>query len=543
MFRFQQVIACLILLTTVLQTMAADESQKVSSESLHNDQLAVTGRYERFERLLSQMADILGHDDPERAELLRRAISKGREQAISEQLGQIADELERGSLGKAIEQQGRVLESLATLLTLLQSEDRRSELDKERERLNQLLKDVSNTLGQQRSARANTQNATAPSSSAPSQQKAIDRADKILKDIRNHDSQRQEEGSENAATDESAPQDSSDNPSEDSPAGGDQDPSESEDGSEANASASDTESSSSNTDPSQDSESQNSAAQSQNEGSESQSKQTPGANNVAQARRAMEEALEQLQQQLRDKALEKQDDAIEALQEAVEELRKRLLQLREEEKEMILQSLEARFQRMLAQETQIYDETIDLNATPVDNWLDDMFAHSRKVAQQQAELQVECDQTLGLLKEDGTSVAIVLSVEDISIDMRSIARRLREYKVGPLTQSLETDIVEALKELIEATQREMQEMKSEERQEQAQSAEQQKPPLVQLIAEIKVMRSLQVRINRRTQRLDQLMAEASAEDRRDLFQQLDELTTRQQRLVESAAALAERVSR
>jgi hypothetical protein len=58
---------------------AADQTQKLSSESLRNEQLAVSGRYDRFERLLSQMADILGHEDPERAELLRRAISKGRE--------------------------------------------------------------------------------------------------------------------------------------------------------------------------------------------------------------------------------------------------------------------------------------------------------------------------------------------------------------------------------------------------------------------------------------------------------------------------------
>ena len=257
----------------------------------------------------------------------------------------------------------------------------------------------------------------------------------------------------------------------------------------------------------------------------------------------MRAALEQLQKQLRDKALQKQDGAIEELQKAVEELQKLLLQLREEEKELILASLEARFQRMLSMQTQIYDETVDLDTTPVDEWLDTMFARSREVAQQQAELRVACDQTLGLLREDGTSVAVVLSVEDISIDMRTIAGRLRESKVGALTQSLETDIIEALKELIEATQREMQDMKSEEQSQHSQTGEQKKPPLVQLLAEIKILRSLQLRINRRTRNIDGFIAEDSENDRNDLTRQLRELTTRQQRLVESAEELAEQMSR
>ena len=258
----------------------------------------------------------------------------------------------------------------------------------------------------------------------------------------------------------------------------------------------------------------------------------------------MREALEQLQKQLQDEAIEKQDGAIEELQKAIEELREKLLQLREEEKEMILASLEARFQRMLSMQTQIYDDTVDLSSTPVDEWLDTMFARSREVAQQQAELQVECERTLGLLKEDGTSVSIVLAVENISNDMQTIAVRLRQSKVGTLTQRLEADNIEALKELIEATQREMQEMHDHESPpQQAQSGNQQKPPLVQLMAEIKILRSLQLRINRRTQRTDQLISEQSEDERSDLFEQLAELTARQQRLVQSVEELAERLVR
>lgn len=551
----------------------ADETKKISAGELKNDQLAVSGRYDRFERLLSQMADVLGHNDPERAELLRRAISKGREKAISNKLGQIADDLDQNNLGKALEQQEDVLESLATLLQLLQSEDRRTEMEKERERLNNLLKGVTDTLNQQKSARASTQNSTAPSSSAPNQQKAIDRANKILDDIKAHDGSTEDSGKNSADKTDANPDSSADgktDTSADKLSSNDEQPKSQSDGNDSNPSDSKTKdtdsqesepskSSSEKSDSpsadqskpgdakSQDSQSQNSSSedsQSQSESNKSDSEKTPGSDEVSKAHQYMQEALEQLQEQLRDKALEKQDGAIAELQKAVEELRKQLLQLREEEKEMILASLESRFQRMLSMQTQIYDETVDLDATPVTDWLDTMFARSREFSQQQAELQVECQQTLGLLLEDGTSVAIVLSVEDISADMATISNRLRLSKVGALTQTLETDIIDALKELIAATQREMQEMKSEERQQQqAQGGEQNKPPLVQLMAEIKVLRSLQLRINQRTQRIDRFLAEQSADDRSDLIQQLEQLTTRQHRLVESAEELGKQISR
>jgi len=535
----------------------ADETRAIDSETLRNDQLAISGRYDRFERLLSQMADVLGHEDPQRAELLRRAISKGREKAISGQLSTIAENLGEDNLGQALEQQEDVLESLATLLQLLQSEDRRSELEKERERLNNLLKDVSNTLSQQRSARASTQNSQAPSSSAPNQQKAINQADRVLDDIKAHEGSSTDESkskdSESSDTEGSNEQDESDDKPDNNNSdenGSDSKPKEpgqedtkpsqspSSDSEEDNNSKSQNSSDSQNSDPQQ-TESQQTPG---SDGSgDSDAKKTPGRKEVAQARQYMQEALEQLQEQLREKALDKQDDAIRELQKAVEELRKKLLQLREEEKEMILASLEARFQRMLAQQTQIYDETVDLNETPVAQWLDTMFARSREVAQQQAELQIECNQTLGLLQEDGTSVAIVLSVEDIAQDMQTISGRLRESKVGRLTQSLQTDIIEALKELIEATQKEMQDMKSEDGQQQGQSGSQEKPPLVQIMAEIKVLRSLQLRINRRTQRVDAMLAEQSSDERTELLQQLEELTNRQRRLTESAEQLAEQV--
>lgn len=599
----------------------ADENSVPTSEKLRQDQEAVSGRYARFERLLSQMADMLGHEDPERAELLRRAISKGREQAIAPELDVIARTLGEGNYGKAREKQVGVTKSLEALLQLLQSEDRRSSVEKEHERLNNILKDVRNTIAEERAARGAAQNSTAPSNAAPQQKKALNQADEILKGIQQHDDAQQqaaEDSSESAADGKGQNQPSADSKSGDQKAGesesksGDS-PSESgssEKGSESEGKgqksdkssdgkpqdgksesaeekspadgqdsdagkadekdpksdgkpgkpgdepksgmpAEDSESSESQGIEGQPSEESKKSQKSQpgspsqgksgqqSEQEEEESEQTPGRQQLESARNLMQEALEQLGKQEREKAVDRQDEAIAELQKAAQELEEMLKQLREEEKEMVLAALEARFQRLLALQTQIHETTVDLAATPRKDWLDNAISQCRELSQQQQDLTRECSQTTGLLREDGTSVSILVAVEDIESDMGRIASRLQETKVQTLTQSMQTDVIEALKELIAATQREMEEMKSQQRQQQQQqSSDQEKPPLVELMAEIRVLRSLQLRVNRRTKQVHQLLQENDPSAESDLNDQLAELADRQHRLRESAAELA-----
>jgi len=538
---------------------AFDDPTISATEKLRRDQEAVSGRYARFERLLSQMADMLGHEDPERAELLRRAISKGREHAISANLDEIARSLGTGDFGPAAEKQVGVTDSLRTLLKLLQSEDRRSAVEKDRERLNKLLKDVHNTMTDQRGARSVTQNSKAPSNAAPEQQRAADHAEQILKEMKQHDdAQAGEAQSENGKADPDGKLADPENPS--SGAG---DKPEGDPAKDAKASPNDDTQSDQNpgnqkeppSHPSEESSSENpsdsdSKSQKQNQGGSGessqsqdseQSEQTPGREQMEAARNLMQEALEQLKQQQREKAVDKQDQTIAELQKAANELEEMLRQLREEEKEMILAALEARFQRMLALQTQIYEGTLDLAATPRKEWTDNAVSLCRDLSQQQAELSQDCSQTTGLLREDGTSVSILVAVEDIEFDMGSVAARLQNTKVSLLTQTMQTDVIEALKELIEATQREMEEMKSEERQQQQQSQSRKKPPLVELMAEIRVLRSLQLRVNRRTRQINELLRGSSSEDDDDLLPQLGELAERQDRLRESARELAKRM--
>ncbi len=508
-------------------------------EALRDDQLAISGRYARFERMLSQMADVLGRQDPERADLLRRAIGKGREDRISEDIEKIVGLLEKHELGGASEQQAEVIQSLQLLLKLLQSEDRRSSVERERERLNGLLKDVRTVIAEQRSARAATRNAEAPSSAAPGQQKALSETDKLLDSMREHDDEEAnkakhgEPSGEQKDGEQKEGEQKDGEPSAGTPKDREQQPKDDKQPTKDDV-------------PSKSKTLSNDAQQSEGDPSKSgqkssgqrPSKQSPGREQLEKAREQMQQALEALKQQKRDEAVKDEDQALEELHAAAAKLEEMLKQLREEEKEMMLAALEARFQRMLIAETQIHEGTVRLAATPQKDWLDQYYSRCRELAQLQSELTQECAQTVNLLREDGSSVSILLAVEDIEADMGSVTGWLQESKVTELTQSVQTDILESLRQLIEATQQGMQEMKEHEQQQNQNQESQEKPGLVKLMAEIRMLRTLQLQVNRRTKQVDGLMQSVTTEDQPALRKQLHDLAVRQQRLIGTAKELA-----
>jgi hypothetical protein len=487
-------------------------------QTLRNEQIAVSGRYARFERMLMQMADILGRQDPERADLLRKTLGKGREDQVREDLEKAIALLESGELGAASEKQTELLQSFQSLMKLLQSEDRRSAVEREQERLNGLLKDLRNVIGEQRSARAATQNEESPSNAAPGQQKALEGTGKLLDEMQQHDQKSEGEKSEGKKSE-----------------------GEKSEGEKSEGKKSEGEKSEGKKSEGEKSEGEKSGGQKsggQKSGGQKGQQQTPGCESLQEAEKRMQQALEALQQQQREQALKEEDAAIEELQKAAEKLEEQLKQLREEEKEMMLASLEARFQRMLIVETQIHEGTTALAAVPQKDWLELSYGRCRELAQQQTELARECAQTVLLLREDGTSSAILLAAEDIQADMNSVAEWMQQSNVSELTISVQRDILESLKQLVETMQREMQQMQERQQQEnQQQQQGQQQSPLVDLIAEIRMLRNLQLQVNRRTKRVDDLLEGASDSERATLLKQVSELAERQQKLFESAKDL------
>jgi len=254
----------------------------------------------------------------------------------------------------------------------------------------------------------------------------------------------------------------------------------------------------------------------------------------------MERAIEELKKKSRDAAAGHQDKALEELLKAKEKLEEILRQLREEERKLLLAALEARFQKMLAMQLAVYQGTLTLGQVSEDDWVGRHTTQSIKLARDEEEIAVEAIKALTLLKEEGSSVAFPEAVIELREDMLVVSRRLEESRVGQLSQAIEKDIIESLEEMIDALQKELEKVEDEDKDQKDQKPQQQQeqePPLVDKLAELKMLRALQLRINRRTRRLARLI-DGDQATAKDVLQQLKELARRQARVQRAARDLA-----
>ena len=504
----------------------ANVATKQSPENnvpLSIQQESIRQRFQRFEKTMRQMGEYLRKKNPERANLLGRALQRGQEDRLYQRMSQVIVMLENGEFGAAVEEQEILLEYMQNLLKVLLSEDRRNEIENEEKRLKELIGDINKVMAAEKSIRAGTERG-ADAKRINSKQEKTARETKDLADkIKQQDKER------NGSSEESDPEgNQGDNPKESSK-------NDSRDGDSKNRSPKDGNAEKGKPqDPSQGGEPKGgkSASESQN--------QTPGRKQVEQAHREMERAIEAMKKQQRDDASEHQDEAISKLREAKEKLEELLRQLREEEQSLLLTSLEARFWKMLEIQTRIHEGTIDLSKTNIQEWKSRHFDRARELSREEETLVLEVTKSLALLREEGTSVAFPEALEDIRADMQTVSQRLENNQVAELTQSIERDILEAIQELLDAIRQEIEKKKEEQnsqQQGQGQQGQPSDPGLIDALAELKILRAMQVRIKRRTTRLGQMRTNDLATDA-DIAKQLAEISRRQARLQKSTYLLS-----
>lgn len=271
-----------------------------------------------------------------------------------------------------------------------------------------------------------------------------------------------------------------------------------------------------------------------------QQKQTPGREELEQARTEMEKAIEELRKkQSRDGASKHQDEAIRKLLEAKEKLEEILRQLREEEKELMLANLEARFRKMLGMQLLVYQQTVKIDQEKSQDSTLDTSKRTRQLSFQEDEIVREVGKALVLLQTEGSSVAFPQAVEAIQEDAAAVTRLLNKNNVGELTQTIEQGIIEALEEMIDALQKEMEKLdeKKEQEPQEQQQGQPQDDPLVDKLSELKMLRSLQLRINRLTRRLGRQIEGDQAEEP-ELLKQLRTLARRQEKIQAATYDLA-----
>ncbi|MBI4580208.1 MAG: hypothetical protein HY718_10930 [Planctomycetes bacterium] len=264
----------------------------------------------------------------------------------------------------------------------------------------------------------------------------------------------------------------------------------------------------------------------------------PGTNNMRRAQQHMRNAGDKLDKEKPADATQDQDQAIQELEQARTELQDSLDQLRREQQEEMLAGLEQRFRGMLLEQKAINTATASLDERKA-RWTRSDSLNLAALAEKERRLSGEAAKALNVLTEDGTTVVFPEMVTQVRDDMADVARRLGEKRTGEITRQIQAEIVQALEELIQAI---------EQRRKDGPpppsmaggggggGESDNATPLLPGSAELKLLRSSQVRVNRQTQDLDAAATRPSA----DVGDQARRLATRQEQLAGMARKINER---
>ncbi len=516
---------------------ASDQPTDESSLSLEQQSLAA--RFERLEAVASKLAELAAASEPERAKQLREAIRQSREMGTRERFSTIVELLRNEQLSAASRDQSELQSQLQKLLQVLLEDASDDGREKLKEQLRAQIREVNRMIRQQRSLRSQNQGGREAEEIADRQAELEAQAAKLEAELNGKDPKESKpsegEPKETSPSEQAKPGESESSESQPSDA-------QSSESQPAESQPSESQPSESQPGQSQPSESQPGQSQpgeSQPQENADQPPPSDAAQRIEAARQAMQEAEQKLREAERDKAADKQREAQRELEQARAELERILRQLREEEMEELLTQLAARFREMLALQRSIYDETVSIDSERVGANDRSLTLKAVKLSRREADLTKMADRALVLLREDGTSVAFTEALTQIREDMQTVVDKLAEPETGFLTQAIEEEIVAALEESVAALDLALDELakqRSQQGQQQGEGGEPGEPPLVSKLAELKMIRTLQARINSRTKMFDRMIVQGSIE-RVEVRERLQELSDRQLRVFEATRDL------
>jgi uncharacterized low-complexity protein len=534
-------------------------------EQLALQQTRLADNYARLEQTIIRMAELEASTNPQRAALLKRAAQQSSERLTKTQLNAVSRLLAPpAQLKRAIDEQERALNDLKQLLELLLSEDRDERKQDERERVRQYIQEVERLIRLQSGLEGKTEGQSDPKQLSREQAEVADRTGRLQKKMEADESQAGKPETESANAESTAPMPDQENkpgeqkpgeqkpgeqkpgeqkpgeqkpgeqkpgeqkpgeqkpgeqkPGEQKP--GEQKPGEQKPGEQKPGESPADESKPGESKPSESKPGQpmpgepmpgaegapSDASESPAEGE--QQEQNPARKRIQAAEDRMRNAERRLEEAQRKAAQEEQQLARQELEKAKAELEQILRQLREEEVERMLAMLEGRFQRMLEAQLKIYEATQRLDKVPAGERGRPFEQQASKLSFDEAKLVAEADRALLILVEEGSSVAFPETVQQMREEMQAVADRLAAADVGLLTQSAEEEIIAALEDLVAALKQAQKDLEEKEKTPPPPSSQQASPedmPLVDQIAELKMIRALQIRVNTRTQRYAQLL--------------------------------------
>jgi hypothetical protein len=191
--------------------------------------------------------------------------------------------------------------------------------------------------------------------------------------------------------------------------------------------------------------------------------------------------------------------------------------------------LEARFRKMLEMQITVYEGTLLLDRVPADQRGRNHEIEAGRLSRRESQIVIECNKALTILKEEGSGVAFPMVVEQVRDDMEMVVIRLAQDKVDGITQSVEEDIIAALEKLIEALQKAQKDKEQPPPPPGEGEGQPQDQPLIDMLAELKMIRLMQLQVNDRTKRFSRL-TDGEQADKPELLEALDKLSEREQKI-------------
>jgi len=492
----------------------------------------VADRYRKLEELLLRLADVEADENPERAALLRRAARQSRETFVLEKLVAASQSLKTQQFAKAIESQASAKEGLDKLLTLLLSEDRPQRIRDEKKRIANMIKELKVVERIQRSTRARTENGAELREVGDEQSQIGDRAEKVNNEMKGDD-----KPGEKDPADKPNPTDKPDPVDKPNPADPtdqtESKPSESKPTESKPSDGKPSESKPSESKPSESKPSESNPEQQEDKPKQPESPEDEAKSQLNDAIKQMRQAEKELDDAKREKAIEKQREAEQNLRAAIDRLEKILRQLREEEMQRELARLESRLRKMAQMQGKVLDDTKSLAAVPIPQRDRQTDLKAGNLAFEEKKIVLEADRAMLLLREEGTSVAFPEVMSQIRDDMQRVAERFAATKIDEVTTGIQGDILAALEEMIAAlqqAQRDLEKKKQEESEGSQQSGgEQKEQPLIEQIAELKLIRTMETRIKSTTERYGTIIDKEPSEAD-DVLGLLQDLSGRQSNL-------------
>jgi hypothetical protein len=225
---------------------------------------------------------------------------------------------------------------------------------------------------------------------------------------------------------------------------------------------------------------------------------------IEDANKYQNQAEKDLRKDDRKDAGDNEEKAVDQLKIAQKKLEDLLRQIREEEIERLLARLEARCRHMLAMQIAVRDGTVELDKTIKANpkgektRADEIAGNG--LADKEEEIIKEATAGLRLLEAEGSAVAFAEVFQQVRADMITVHGRLNKTDVGVVTVTIENQIIDTLSEMVEALKKAQQQAKSKPKPGQpGQQGPPQDQKLIDLLAELKMIRSMQKRVNDRTE--------------------------------------------